>query len=52
MVVHVLTVLACIAALCFPVATFANALREVPNATSRRGGSRTGGRDGSGGPDA
>jgi hypothetical protein len=49
MVVHVLTVLACIAALCFPVATFANALREVPNATSRRGSRTT---DGTGGPAA
>jgi uncharacterized protein YccT (UPF0319 family) len=36
MVVEVISVVACLAALCFPVATFASALREVPSAARRR----------------
>ena len=37
MIVEIVSILACLAALCFPVATFAAALREGEDAASRRG---------------
>jgi hypothetical protein len=52
MVVEVISIVACLAALCFPVATFASALREVPNGASRSGSNRRRSTSASAGPAA